>query len=84
MKKNLIVTAMLAASVMLAGCGDTPPKTDQQIQFEQQKEMLRIQQQHEREMAKINAGVYNEPTIINHPNAVYSGSNEQYHPQAEY
>lgn len=97
MKKILIAT-MIAS--MLAGCGDDIPKTEQQVQFEQQKEMLRMQQQHEREMAKIQAGVYNEPTIVNPPqivyqepsydtsapinDAVYSGPNEQRYSQADY
>lgn len=67
MKKT--ITAIVITS-LLVGCGED--KTPEQIKFEQEKELLLIQQRHEREMKKLDVqkvaaenGEYTENTEYN-------------------
>ena len=50
--KKFALVGILASSVFIVGCGD---KTESEIKYEQEKEMLAMRMAHEREMARIDA-----------------------------
>lgn len=90
MKKNLIVTAMVAASLLLSGCDDAP-KTKEQVAHEQKMEEMRLKMQHEERMARIQAGEGSgtmttpvQPIIVNTPDHSYQPEQPYYEQPDQY